>query len=101
MDDPKLLSTLVKPHMVGITAHAIQRVVSGKTKPEPVPQAKPENNASKEDSFGMDILKTIAGGNTAQFGQENYNPPRRKGGVSQGHIDAINAMIAKNGDKSD
>jgi hypothetical protein len=133
MDDPKLLQTLVKPHMVGITAHAIGRVVSGKSQPEPVAQAAPlratppqssspssstsqggynstgrtptrpmaDSTASdkspkkKQESFGMDILKTIAGGNTAQFGQENYNPPRRKQGVSQKHIDAIRAMAKK------
>ncbi len=149
MDDPKLLRALVKPHMVGITAHAVGRVMSGKTKPEPVAQTPPisdnelratrpqpnnagsnngggTNNAStgynatgrtaqssspskpqatpqkpnegkqgKKDSFGMDILRTIAGGDTAQFGQENHNPPRRKQGVSQRHIDAIHAMIKK------
>ena len=92
MDDPKLLRELVKPHMVGITAHAVGRVISGKTKPETVPV--PEDPDSK-DTFGMDILKTIAGGDTAQFGQENYGRPVKKAGVSQSHIDAIQAMIDK------
>ena len=41
MDDPKLLRTLVKPHMVGITAHAVGRVASGKTRPEPIAQEAP------------------------------------------------------------
>ncbi len=136
MDDPKLLRALVKPHMVGITAHAVGRVISGKTKPEPVAQTssisdnelratrsqstngdlnnastgynatgrtpqKPassqtkQQDSNKKESFGMDILRTIAGGDTAQFGQENYNPPRRKQGVSQRHIDAIHAMTKK------
>ncbi len=125
MDDPKLLRTLVKPHMVGITAHAIGRVESGKTQPEPVAQEAPVSddtlratrasntgyNATgrtnhsapkaepakpkKKESFGMDILKTIAGGKTPEFGQESYNQPRRKQGVSQNHIDAIHAMIKK------
>jgi len=111
MDDPKLLRTLVKPHMVGITAHAIGRVASGKTQPEPVAQEAPASGAGytstgrtqqaapkakkKKESFGMDILKTIAGGKTAEFGQEDYNMPRRKQGVSQNHIDAIHAMIKK------
>lgn len=97
MEDAKLLRTLVKPHMVGITAHAINRVKSGKTRPEPVAQAPKQAKSGQEDSFGMDILKAIAGGNSAQFGQENYNPPRRKQGVSQQHIDAINEMIRKSG----
>jgi len=130
MDDPKLLRTMVKPHMVGITAHAIGRVKSGKSQPEPVAQNAPtsdddmplratrpnagynatgrteqpakktqENKSKKEDSFGMDILKTIAGGKTAEFGHENHNPPRRKQGVSQSHLDAIQAMISKTTDK--
>lgn len=92
MDDPKLLRELVRPHMVGITAHAVGRVISGKTKPETVPV--PED-ADAKDTFGMDILKTIAGGDTAQFGQENYGRPVKKSGVSQSHIDAIQAMIDK------
>lgn len=143
MDDPKLLRALVKPHMVGITAHAVGRVISGKTQPEPIGQTPPitdnelratrpqSNNSNlnknapnnigtgynatgrtaqpqsptsqkktadkqgKKDSFGMDILRTIAGGDTPQFGHENHNPPRRKQGVSQRHIDAIHAMIKK------
>ena len=124
MDDPKLLRTLVKPHMVGITAHAVSRVESGKTRPVPLAQDAPtsrpelratrsnqgynstgrsdqnsaksqETKSAKKDSFGMDILKTIAGGKTPEFGQENYNTPRSKQGVSQSHIDAIHAMIKK------
>lgn len=92
MEDPKLLRELVKPHMTGITAHAVNRVISGKTKPETVPQAPA---SEKEGTFGLDILKTIAGGNTTQFGQEAYSNPPRRGGVSQRHLDAIQQMIDK------
>lgn len=95
MEDGRLLKELVKPHMVGITAHAIGRVVSGKTEAEPVPSPEIRGELDKEGSFGMDILKTIAGGNTAQFGQESYGEPLKKQGVSQQHIDAIQAMISK------
>lgn len=94
MEDARLLKALVKPHMVGITAHAVNRVESGKTEPQAV--AVPEGGAApKKDSFGMDILKTIAGGDTAQFGQENYGRPVKKRGASQSHIDAIQQMISK------
>jgi len=96
MEDPKLLKELVKPHMVGIVAHAVNRVVRGKTEPESVPTPSPEAQ-NDENSFGLDILKTIAGGDTTQFGQESYGRPMGKKGVSQKHIDAIQAMIKNQG----
>lgn len=95
MQDPKLLKELVKPHMVGIVAHAVGRVKSGKTDPENVPLPHHKAELDKEGSFGMDILRTIAGGDTAQFGQESYGRPVSKQGASQQHIDAIQAMINK------
>lgn len=95
MEDHKLLKELVRPHMVGITAHAVERVKSGKTEPEPVPLPEVKGELDKEGAFGMDILKTIAGGDTAQFGQESYGRPVKKQGASQAHIDAIQAMIEK------
>ena len=95
MEDHKLLKQLVRPHMVGITAHAVERVKSGKTEPEPVPLPEVKGELDKEGTFGMDILKTIAGGDTAQFGQESYGRPVKKQGASQAHIDAIQAMIEK------
>ncbi len=95
MEDARLLKELVKPHMVGIVAHAVGRVVSGKTEPETVPLPQHKAELDKKDSFGMEILKTIAGGDTAQFGQESYGRPVKKQGVSQQHIDAIQQMINK------
>ena len=92
MEDPKLLKELVKPHMVGIVAHAVGRVMRGKTDLEAMPQTAAQ---SDDDSFGLDILKTIAGGDTTQFGQEGYGRPLKKQGASQSHIDAIRQMIEK------
>lgn len=98
MQDHDLLVALVKPHMVGITAHAVNRVASGKKAPESVSRTvKAESKKTGKNSFGMDILKTIAGGNTAQFGQENYSRSIEKRQASQRHIDAIN-MIIKSGE---
>jgi len=99
MQDQRLLTELVKPHMVGIVAHAIGRVASGKTDPQAVPSPEVKAELDQGDSFGMDILKTIAGGDTAQFGQESYGRPVKKQGASQQHIDAIQQMINK-GSKS-
>jgi hypothetical protein len=92
--DPKLLKELVKPHMVGIVAHAVGRVENG-TKGEAEANLSSGSDDSDNDSFGMDILRTIAGGDTAQFGQENYGRPVRKQSASQAHIDAIQKMINK------
>lgn len=95
MEDPKLLRELVKPHMVGIVAHAVSRVVSGKTEAEPISQPQFHDEDDDGSSFGLDILKTIAGGDTLQFGQESYGRPVKKQGASQAHIDAIQQMIKK------
>ena len=92
MEDPKLLRELVKPHMVGIVAHAVNRVMSGKTEVENIPEPRAQE---QDDSFGLDILKTIAGGDTTQFGQESYGRPIGKKGVSKSHIEAIQQMIKK------
>ena len=92
MEDPKLLRELVKPHMVGIVAHAVNRVMSGKTEVENIPEPHAEE---QDDSFGLDILKTIAGGDTTQFGQESYGRPIGKKGVSKSRIEAIQQMIKK------
>jgi len=93
--DNDLLVALVKPHMTGITAHAVNRIVSGKKTPEAVTPQKPSvvRSSQKKDSFGMDILKTIADGDTATFGQESYGRPVGKKGASQRHIDAIHQII--------
>jgi len=95
MEDHKLLKELVRPHMVGITAHAVGRVMSGKTEPENVALPQHKGELDSNDSFGMEILKTIAGGDTAQFGQESFGRPVKKQGASQQHIDAIHEMIKK------
>lgn len=95
LEDPKLMKQLAAPHMVGIVAHAVGRVMSGKTEHDIVPLPAHKGELDKEGSFGMDILRTIAGGDTAQFGQENYSRPVKKQGASQQHIDAIQQMIKK------
>jgi len=93
LQDQELLVALVRPHMKGIVAHAVDRAARGKTAPEAITSPKPAVKRSRKDSIGMDILKTIAGGETAQFGQENYGRPLGKKGASQRHIDAIHQII--------
>lgn len=91
LNDVDLLQAIAKPHLPGITAHAISRVLRAKTtlSAPDMPEDEPEN------SFGMDILKTFADDRATQFGQEQYAAPVKKQGVSQRHIDAIRQMVEK------
>jgi len=98
-EDAKLLSALTKPHMIGIVAHAIGRVASGKTEPQEVVAPSIRGASDEEGAFGMEILKTIAGGETNKFGQEGYGRPMKKQGASQQHIDAIRQMVEKSQSK--
>lgn len=96
-DDAKLLHELVAPHITGIVAHAVNRVMI--TKEKPVPTEPPKVAAPKGDAFGMEILKAIALGNPAQFGLESGSGVSvKKQQASQRHIDAIRQMVSK--DKS-
>ncbi len=97
IEDNRLLHELVAPHISGIVAHAVNRVMTMKKKPAPAPTpvAAPEkSDKASKDPFGMEILKAIALGNPAQFGQEN-GVPLKKQQASQRHIDAIREMVSK------
>ena len=95
MQDSKLLKELVAPHMAGIVAHAVGRVASGDADSHAAKTSKESVSETNADSFGIDILKTIAGGDTAQFGQESYARPMKKHEASKAHIDAIKQMVKK------
>jgi hypothetical protein len=92
-EDPKLLLGLAAPHLTGIVAHALTRVMNHKELP--TPQASPKLDIAKGGEFGIEILKSIAGGDTARFGQESSAPPVKKQAASQRHIDAIKQMAGQ------
>ncbi|PZQ48908.1 MAG: hypothetical protein DI551_00840 [Micavibrio aeruginosavorus] len=96
IEDPRLLQELVAPHLTGIVAHAVNRVMTAKEKPAPIkePAAAKVPPSAKSDPFGMEILKAIALGNPAQFGQES-GVSMKKQPASQRHIDAIRQMVSK------
>lgn len=99
LDDTKLMHELVAPHLTGIAAHAVSHVQNMKEKPVPDAPAAPKKAAPavKSDPFGMEILKAIALGNPAQFGQESGSGVSiKKQQASQRHIDAIRQMVSKN-----
>ena len=110
-EDTKLLHTLAKPHLSGIVAYNIERVASGRadaatqkaneaTK-EPVQAVAPKaaKAQSNEEQFGLEILKAVAG-SPQIFGLEDPGAPQKRGGVSQNHLDAINAIINKSSKNS-
>lgn len=92
LEDTKLMQELVAPHLTGIVAHAVNRVMTMKEKPAAAPP--PPETVSTNDPFGMEILKAIALGNPAQFGQDS-GVPLKKQAASQRHIDAIRQMVSK------
>lgn len=92
-EDMKLLLALSAPHLTGIVAHALTRVINQKDLPSP--KAEPTLDLSKGSGFGIEILKSIVGGDTARFGQESAAPPVKKQAASQRHIDAIKQMAGK------
>lgn len=99
MDDPKLLQALTKAHLTGIVAYNIERILSGRGTAEEqrVPKA-PQSVAKgqggrKEENFGLELLKAVAGNGGAEFGLEGYsNGGQKRKKVSKSHIDAINAL---------
>lgn len=96
--DDKLLQALSRPHLTGIVAHAVNRVIHQKTI-RAKSSVSPSPNVRKEDfsdqDFGKEILKAIAANSGAVFGQEAYAAPQKRGKASKSHIDALKKMTGK------
>lgn len=106
-EDTKLLHELAKPHLTGIVAHAVGRVSSIMTREEgdesklsvedivrkTTPPVKAAKN--KEEKFGLDLLKAIAQGDPAMFGQESFAAPVKSKQASQRHVDTIKSLAAR------
>ena len=105
-EDAKLLHALTKPHLSGIVAYNIERVASGRADAAKEFKEPPEkkqadksskqkaNGKAKEEQFGLEILKAVAG-SPEIFGLEDPGAPHKKSGVSKSHIDAIEAIASK------
>ncbi len=109
-EDTKLLHTLTKPHLSGIVAYNVERVASGRadaaakksteaTKQPKQAVSQGRQTEAKEEQFGLEILKAVAGSHQI-FGLEDLGAPQKRGGVSQNHLDAINAIIKKSSNSS-
>lgn len=101
-EDTKLLHALARPHLTGIVAHAVNRVIHHQNMEEEAPEVpeKPQPLNMDAGTFGAQILKALQSDTTAQFGRENAAPAPRRKQASQSHIDALKAMASK-GKKKD
>lgn len=104
-EDVKLLQYITKPHLSGIVAYNIERVISAIEEEErapkkaqqpansdmPTQQQKPKVKTSpktkKEDAFGMQLLKAVAGSSEV-FGFDSGRPSRRPT-ASKRHSDIL------------
>lgn len=96
-EDPKLLQALAQPHLTGIVAHAVNRVVykqGVEDHEDEVPDA-PQTLDMAPDTFGKEILKALASENTTIFGRDNGAGPARPKQASQSHIDALKQIASK------
>ena len=94
-EDARLLQALARPHLTGIVAHAVNRVINrADEEPEDVPDAPQALNMGPE-TFGKEILRVLSSSNTAVFGQEAGAPPAGRKQASQSHIDALKSMASK------
>ena len=124
-EDAKLLHYLARPHLDGIVAYNIERLLSSRAqeiknarqgkenislpksggKPSDAAGAsskKPQVGArgkGKPEEFGMDILKAVAASDAAVFGFENNSPQSKRKQASKRHIDALQKMAASSSAK--
>jgi hypothetical protein len=102
-EDHKLLMDITRPHLNGITAYAVQRVLNrmNKSEDEMLEEKAQEaaNSSSVRDQLGKDILRGFIAKDAAHFGQETYARPMRKKAASQKHVDTIQMLAAKSKQK--
>ena len=93
-----LLQALARPHLSGIVAHAVNRVITrlGSDNAEEETPPEPQAINMSPSSFGKEILAALTSKNTAMFGHEGEVPPSRRKPASQSHINALKAMSSKN-----
>ncbi len=106
-EDHKLILSLTRPHLNGIIAYAVDRVLNAQMRGEDDSEgegddaqtiAKAKTAAAskrRSDAIGREILKSFAAQDTARFGHENSAPPTSRKAASQAHVDAIHLMAAK------
>jgi hypothetical protein len=95
MKDNRLLVELAQPHLKGIIAHAVARVIHEQTSPPEEHPDQPSMIDMSLDTFGRELLGALSGRNTPKFAQEDAAPPTGHKAASKAHIDAINRIVKK------
>lgn len=97
VEDQRLLLALAQPHLTGVVAHAISRVIHRQgheaDHDDEVP-AEPQSLNMPPDTFGREILNALSDRGTQKFGMETTPTSHRKK-ASQSHIDAMKKIAAK------
>lgn len=95
--DQRLLLGLSAPHLTGIVAHAISRVIYRQSSDQEMGNipATPAALNMAPDTFGKQILSALSSSDTAIFGLEGNSPSSRPKKASQSHIDALKKMASK------
>lgn len=96
-EDQRLLMSLAQPHLTGIVAHAISRVIHHQgmeTEMDDIPATATKLNMAP-DTFGKQILNALSSSDTPVFGLEGSAPPSRPKKASQSHIDALKQMASR------
>jgi len=97
-EDHKLLLDITRPHLNGIVAYSIQRVLNRmlKSDDEILEEEAQEAamSSSKKGQVGKEILKGFISKEAPQFGQESIAIPLRKRAASQKHIDTMHLLAA-------
>lgn len=97
LEDQKLLYALARPHLTGIVAHAMDRVIN-RQKVEADLQDVPETAQPinmKPATFGQQLLGALQSNNTARFGQESSAPPIGRKKASREHVEALRRLARK------
>ncbi|MBI4031481.1 MAG: hypothetical protein HY370_07360 [Proteobacteria bacterium] len=96
-EDTKLLHALARPHLTGIVAHAVNRVIYHQSMEDEEQEVHetPRSLDMEPETFGAEIMKALQSDNTSRFGREGGAPVPRPKQVSQSHIDALKAMSSK------
>lgn len=96
-EDTKLLQALTRPHLTGIVAHAVGRVIHRENMGEEsfdIPET-PQALNMPPDTFGQEIMRALEGRDTTVFGREETGAPHRPKQASQSHIEALKKIAGR------
>jgi hypothetical protein len=97
-EDHKLLLDITRPHLNGIVAYGVDRVLRRMLKSDDElledEAQEASHSSSKKGQVGKEILKGFIAKDAPQFGQESVGVPLRKRAASQNHIDTMHLLAA-------